>query len=92
MVVETAEPAVGNTAGEGVRYGACGILGGEDGARTATRCIPAGRAPRSIRTKETGLEIRPGDRLVLESGGGGGWATRRGATPPPPLKTAPTSL
>ena len=31
MVVETAEPALGNTAGDGVRYGACGILGGEDG-------------------------------------------------------------
>ena len=34
--------------------------------RTATS-----RAP--IRTKETGLVIRPGDRLLLESGGGGGW-------------------
>ena len=31
MVVETAEPAIGNTAGDGVSYGACGILGGEDG-------------------------------------------------------------
>src|SRR6201984_3727779 len=31
MVVETAEPAVGNTAGDGVRHGACGILGGGDG-------------------------------------------------------------
>jgi N-methylhydantoinase B len=29
--------------------------------------------PRPIKTKETGLVIRPGDRLVLESGGGGGW-------------------
>jgi N-methylhydantoinase B len=38
--------------------------------------------PRPIRTKETGLVIRPGDRLVLESGGGGGWgdsALRDGA-------------
>src|SRR5260370_33151 len=26
MVVETAEPAIGNTAGEGTRHGACGIL------------------------------------------------------------------
>src|SRR5215813_11189967 len=31
MVVETAERAVGNTAGDGVRHGACGILGGADG-------------------------------------------------------------
>jgi len=29
--------------------------------------------PRPIKTKETGLVIRPGDRFVLESGGGGGW-------------------
>jgi N-methylhydantoinase B len=26
-----------------------------------------------IKTKEVGIVIRPGDRLVLESGGGGGW-------------------
>jgi N-methylhydantoinase B len=31
------------------------------------------QAPRPIKTKEVGLVIRPGDRLVLESGGGGGW-------------------
>ena len=31
LVIETAEPAVGNTAGDGVKYGACGLLGGEDG-------------------------------------------------------------
>ena len=31
MVVETAEPATANTAGDGVRHGACGILGGKDG-------------------------------------------------------------
>ena len=31
MVVETAEPAIANTAGDGVRHGACGILGGDDG-------------------------------------------------------------
>ena len=43
------------------------------GCRTATCSIPATSEPRPIRTKETGLVIRPGDRLVLESGGGGGW-------------------
>jgi N-methylhydantoinase B len=32
------------------------------------------REPRPIRTKETGLTINPGDRLLLESGGGGGWS------------------
>jgi N-methylhydantoinase B len=73
MVVEAAEPAVGNTAGDGVRHGACGILGGKDGLPHRYMLYSEGRPPRPIRTKETGLEIRPGDVLVLESGGGGGW-------------------
>jgi len=73
MVVETAEPALANTAGDGVVHGACGILGGEDGRPHRYVLYSGSREPRPIRTKETGLEIRPGDRLVLESGGGGGW-------------------
>ena len=72
MVVETAEPALANTAGDGVVHGACGILGGEDGRPHRYVLYSGNREPRPIRTKETGLEIRPGDRLVLESGGGGG--------------------
>ena len=73
IVVETAEPAVGNTAGDGVRYGACGILGGADGVPHRYMLNSKERPPRAIKTKETGLVIRPGDVLVLESGGGGGW-------------------
>src|SRR4051812_12201385 len=73
MIVETEEPAIGNTAGDGVKYGACGILGGEDGLPHRYLLYSGNDAPRPIRTKETGLVIRPGDRLVLESGGGGGW-------------------
>src|SRR5437016_1114031 len=73
MVVETAVPAVGNTAGDGVRHGACGILGGADGVPHRYTLHSEGRPPRAIRTKEVGLVIRPGDVLVLESGGGGGW-------------------
>jgi len=74
MVVETAEPAVGNTAGDGVRYGACGILGGADGTPHRYTLYSEGQPPRAIKTKEVGLEIHPGDVLVLESGGGGGWS------------------
>ena len=73
MVVETAEPALANTAGDGVVHGACGILGGEDGAPHRYVLYSGNNEPRAIRTKEIGLVIRPGDRLVLESGGGGGW-------------------
>jgi N-methylhydantoinase B len=73
MIVETAEPAVGNTAGDGVKHGACGILEGSDGLPHRYVLYSDGREPRPIKTKETGLVIRPGDHLVLESGGGGGW-------------------
>ena len=73
IVVEIAEPAVGNTAGDGVRHGACGILGGANGVPHRYTLNSKERPPRAIKTKETGLVIRPGDVLVLQSGGGGGW-------------------
>jgi N-methylhydantoinase B len=73
MVVEIEEPALANTAGDGVVHGACGILGGSDGAPHRYVLYSGNREPRPIKTKETGLVINPGDRLVLESGGGGGW-------------------
>jgi N-methylhydantoinase B len=73
IVVETTEPAIGNTAGDGVRYGACGIFGGRDGAPHRYALYSEGQPPRPIKTKEVGLVIRPNDVLVLESGGGGGW-------------------
>jgi len=77
MIVETEEPALANTAGDGVVHGACGILGGMDGAPHRYMLYSGNEPPRAIRTKETGLVIRPGDRLVLESGGGGGYGDPR---------------
>ena len=73
MVVEIAEPALGNTAGDGVRHGAVGILGGADGLPHRYTLHSDGLPPRAIKTKEVGLPIRPGDVFVIESGGGGGW-------------------
>jgi N-methylhydantoinase B len=73
LVLETTKPARGNTAGDGVRYGPCGMLGGEDGVPHDYRLISEGRAPRVLRTKEVGIEIRPGDCLEIRSSGGGGW-------------------
>jgi len=80
MVAEIDGPALGNTAGDGVRHGACGILGGADGAPHHYILHSEGRPPRAVRTKETGLEIRPRDRFVIESGGGGGWGDPRKRT------------
>ena len=73
LVLETEKPALGNTAGDGVRYGPCGMLGGEDGATHHYRLLSEGREPRILRTKEVGIEIRPGDCLEIRSSGGGGW-------------------
>jgi N-methylhydantoinase B len=73
LVMKTAKPALANTAGDGVRYGPCGMLGGEDGAPHDYRLVSAGRAPRQLRTKEVGIEILPGDCLEIRSSGGGGW-------------------
>lgn len=73
LVMEIEKPARGNTAGDGVRYGPCGMLGGEDGATHHYRLLSEGREPRVLRTKETGIEIRPGDCLEIRSSGGGGW-------------------
>jgi len=81
LVLETAKPALANTAGDGARYGPCGMLGGEDGVPHDYRLISADRAPRMLRTKEVGIEILPGDCLEIRSSGGGGWG--------PPARRSP---
>src|SRR5437588_2862668 len=73
LVVETEKPALANTAGDGARYGACGMLGGDDGAPHHYSLISKGLPPRVLRTKEVGIEIKPGDCFEIRSGGGGGW-------------------
>src|SRR5438067_2617490 len=73
MILETAKPALANTAGDGARYDPCGMLGGQDGVPHDYRLISAGRAPRTLRTKEVGIELLPGDCLEVRSSGGGGW-------------------
>jgi N-methylhydantoinase B len=73
LVIETAEPALGNTAGDGVKYGACGLAGGENGKPHLYWLQSPGRSERRLKTKETGIVLRPGDVLHAHSGGGGGW-------------------
>jgi N-methylhydantoinase B len=73
MVLEIAKPAKGNTAGDGARHGPCGMLGGKDGEPHRYRLLSEGREPRVLKTKEVGIELRPGDCLEIRSSGGGGW-------------------
>lgn len=73
LVMETGKVALANTAGEGTRHRACGMLGGNDGEPHRYRLISEGREPRVLRTKEVGIEIRPGDWFEIRSSGGGGW-------------------
>lgn len=77
LVLEIDKPARGNTAGDGARHGPCGMLGGEDGKPHHYRLLSEGREPRVLRTKEVGIELRPGDCLEIRSSGGGGWGHRR---------------
>jgi N-methylhydantoinase B len=71
--VETGEPAVANTAGEGVVHGARGVLGGLDGAPHDYALLAPGLPPRTLRSKEVGIAVPPGSVFHVLSGGGGGW-------------------
>ena len=73
LVVETAGPAVANTAGDGVRHGSAGMLGGKDGVPHSYLLRPRGRRARALKTKEEGIPIHPGDVFLVNSSGGGGW-------------------
>ena len=83
LVLETEKPALANTAGDGTRHGACGLLGGKDGIPHDYRLLSEGRPPRPLKTKEVGIELHPGDTLEIRSAGGGGWG--------PPEKRAPAA-
>jgi N-methylhydantoinase B len=78
---EIAQPARANTAGDGVRYPPYGILGGKDGLPHRYRLRSKGRPDRVLKTKEVGIEVRPGDVFLVESGGGGGYGDGRKRTP-----------
>jgi len=70
--METAEPALANTAGDGVRHPSYGILGGRDGLPHRYRMVARGRT-RVLKTKEVGAPVVPGTVFLVESAGGGGY-------------------
>jgi N-methylhydantoinase B len=70
--VDTTEPGVANTAGDGVRHPSYGILGGKDSLPHRYRLLSRGTT-RVLKTKEVGVLVKPGDVFFVESAGGGGW-------------------
>jgi N-methylhydantoinase B len=74
--METTEAAKGNTAGDGARHPAYGILGGRDGLPHRYRMIARGRT-RVLKTKEVGIPILPGAVFLVDSAGGGGYGDPR---------------
>ena len=74
--VETDGPARANTAGDGIRHGARGVLGGKDGAPHDYTLLPPSASnapPRKLASKETGVIVPSGSVLHVLSGGGGGY-------------------
>jgi N-methylhydantoinase B len=76
--IETDQPCRANTAGDGIRHGACGILGGHDGAPHRYLMRAPGRETAvELHTKQEGLTVAPGTVFEVHSGGGGGWGDPR---------------
>jgi len=73
--VETAGPALANTAGEGIVHGARGVLGGQDGAPHDYTLLAPGAEARTLKSKEVGVVVPSGSVIHVLSGGGGGWGS-----------------
>ncbi|MDO9708071.1 hydantoinase B/oxoprolinase family protein [Paracraurococcus lichenis] len=81
LKIESVGPCRANTAGDGVRHGAAGMLGGQDGRPHHYRLRHADGTERVLKTKEVGIPVEPGDRLLVEAGGGGGWGPSEQRSP-----------
>ena len=73
FVVETAEPCVANTAGDGARHGPVGMMGGEPGLPHRYLMRAPGRRPAVLDTKHEGIPVPPGTVFEVHAAGGGGW-------------------
>ena len=73
FVLETDQPAVANTAGDGNRHGSRGMVGGQDGQPHDYRLRRKDGSERILKTKEILVPVEPGDTFVIHSSGGGGW-------------------
>ena len=73
LTVETVKPCVANMAGDGVRHGARGMLGGEDGAPHHYTMRAPGKDDFTLPSKAEGLTVPAGSTFVIRSAGGGGF-------------------
>lgn len=74
MKIETEEPVFGVAAGEGKVHAPYGLFGGEEGLPHLYTLVSAkDGAELVLKTKEVGININPGDTLLVESAGGGGY-------------------
>jgi N-methylhydantoinase B len=72
MVYEGAGEARLNTAGDGVIVPPFGLFGGEPGLPHRYSIVSNG-VERVLRSKETGVPLLPGDRIIALASGGGGY-------------------
>jgi len=80
MVYEGSSIASMNTAGDGVINPPFGLFGGEPGLPHTYKLVSEGRE-RVLGSKETGVQVKPGDRIVCLSSGGGGYGDPRNRLP-----------
>ena len=73
LVVETKQPALANTAGDGIKYGSRGMVGGRDSKPHSYALHKTNGSKRILKTKEISVDVDPGDKFVIHSAGGGGW-------------------
>lgn len=73
LCVETDTDCVANTAGDGARHGACGLLGGADGAPHRYLMRVPNQVAEVLATKREGITVPPGTVFEVHSAGGGGW-------------------
>ena len=72
IIYEGEGEALLNTAGDGAIVPPFGVLGGEPGLPHRYSIVSKGEET-VLRTKQTGVVVRPGDRIVALSSGGGGY-------------------
>ncbi len=71
IVYEGSDIALLNTAGDGIINPPPGILGGEPGLPHRYTIVSGGRET-ELRSKQTGVQVHPGDVIKVLSAGGGG--------------------